>query len=24
MNPSFVSSHVPPYSSSSICWKLLK
>lgn len=24
MNPSFVNSHVPPYSSSSICWKLLK
>lgn len=24
MKPSLVSSHVPPYSSSSICWKLLK
>lgn len=24
MNPSFVNSHIPPYSSSSICWKLLK
>lgn len=24
MKPSLVSSHVPPYSSSSTCWKLLK
>lgn len=24
INPSFVSSHTPPNSSSSICWKLLK